>query len=90
MIWRHTNSNSSRKKKKKNTGKGQKHMKYLNTSTLVSRIEAFLPFLCSKLLMVSYPAALFDPVAEPPVAEGCAAHIENKEGQDEEEDGPPS
>lgn len=39
---------------------------------------------------VSYPAALFDPVAEPPVAEGYAAHIENKEGQDEEEDEPPS
>lgn len=39
-----------------------------------------------KFREVNYPAALFDPVAEPPVAEGSAAHIENKKCQDEKED----
>lgn len=38
--------------------------------------------------MFSYPTALLDPVAEPPVTEGSAAHIEDEEGQDKQEDWP--
>lgn len=31
----------------------------------------------------SDPAALVDPIAKPPLAEGGASHVENKQGQDE-------
>lgn len=35
----------------------------------------------------SDPAALVDPIAEPPLAEGGASHVENKQGQDQQAGG---
>lgn len=35
----------------------------------------------------SDPAALVDPIAEPPLAEGGASNVENKQGQDEKAGG---
>ena len=41
---------------------------------------------CSRSVsVITHPAALLDPVAQPPVAEGHAAHVEHKERQDEQE-----
>lgn len=37
--------------------------------------------------MFSYPTALLDPVAEPPVTESSAAHVEDEQRQDKKEDG---
>ncbi len=36
---------------------------------------------------MSHPAALVDPVAEPPLAEGGAPHIENEQSQDQQAGG---
>lgn len=35
----------------------------------------------------SDPAALVDPIAEPPLAEGGASYVENKQGEDEQAGG---
>lgn len=40
-----------------------------------------------EVVSVTHPAALVDPVAEPPVAEGGAPHIQNKQHQDQQAGG---